>query len=101
MTESNFLEGLMKIKAGFLGEGRVVSLLSIRLTTNIVGRSTTSSSTQNRPTWMHLKTSSETYDSFIDESTISKALSSLHSSQTCVFAALFIKRCTVKANGKR
>ena len=50
MTESNFLEGLPKMKAGFLGEGRVVSLLSIRLTTNIVGRSTTFSSTHNRPT---------------------------------------------------
>ena len=96
VTESNFLEGLLKMKAGCLGEGRVLSLLSMRWTANIVGRSTTSSCTHNNPTWMHLKTSSETHDSFIDESTISKALSSLHSSQTCVVGSIIYKKLYCK-----
>ena len=92
VTKSNFLEGLLKMKASCLGEGRVLSQLSMRWTTNIVGRSTTSSCTHNSPTWMHLKTSLETHDSFIDESTISKALSSLHSSQTYVAGSIIYKK---------
>jgi hypothetical protein len=44
---------------------------------------------------MHLKTSWETYDSFIDESTMSRTPSSLHSSQACVVHGIIYKRSTV------
>ena len=47
---------------------------------------------------MHLKTSWETHDSFIAESAMSRALSSLHSSQTCVVHGNIYKRLAVFEN---
>jgi hypothetical protein len=44
---------------------------------------------------MHLKTSWEAYDSFIDESAMSRALSSLHSSHTCAVHGIIYKRLSV------
>ena len=49
VTWSKFWEGPLKMKAGCLREGRVVSLLSMRKTANIVGRSITSSCTHKSP----------------------------------------------------
>ena len=71
-----------KTYAGFLGDGRTISLLNMRTTADIVGRSLTSSCTHKSPIWIHLKASSRSYDCNV-ESRISKALSSFHSFQTC------------------
>lgn len=51
------LEDVLKMKAGCLGEGRVVSLLNIRTTADIVGLSTAPSCTHKSPICMHLNTS--------------------------------------------
>ena len=101
MTDPKSLVGLMSTKAGCFGEGRVVSQLSMRRIANIVGQSVASSCTHKSPIWMHLKTSWETNDSVIDESTISKALSTLQSSQTCVSCSIINKGLYYKCKWKR
>ena len=101
MTDPKSLVGLLKIKAGGFGEGRVVSQLSMRRIANMVGRSIASSCTHKSPIWMHLKTSWESNDSVIDESTISKALSFVHSSQTCMVYSIIQKGLYYKCKWKR
>ena len=91
MTDRKSFVGLLKMKAGCFGEGIVVSQLSMRRIANMVGRSVASSCTHMSPIWMHLKTSWGTNDSIIDESTISKALFSLQSSQTCMVYSIIQK----------
>ena len=46
-----------KVKAGGFGGGRVVSLASMKITSDMVGRSVAASCTHNSPMWMHLETS--------------------------------------------
>ena len=46
-----------KVKAGGFGGGRVVSLASMKTTSDMVGRSVAASCTHNSPMWMHLETS--------------------------------------------
>ena len=84
MTWPKLWEGPLKTKEGSLGKRRVVSLLSMRIIANIVGRSILHLLAHKIPIWMHLKTSLATNDLFIDESILSKALHSLHCSQTYV-----------------
>lgn len=72
----------MERKAGCLGSGKVMlSLVSVEMTSLIVGRSTAFSWTHIRPTWTHLSTLCSGYASRVDGSTRSNHLPSLHNSQ--------------------
>ncbi|KAK0578295.1 hypothetical protein LWI29_008210 [Acer saccharum] len=75
----------------FLGEGSIVSLLNIKTTFDMFGLSFALSCTHKSPTWMHLITSFAGHESFMHESTISRALPSLQSSHI-LFPALHENR---------
>jgi len=67
--------------AGCLGTGNCASLVSIDITSDIIGLSTALASTHSKPTWMHLKTWSLEQDSLsIGGSTSSNGLPAFHSS---------------------
>lgn len=71
----------MERKAGCLGSGKVMlSLVSIAMTSFIVGRSAAFSWTHIRPTWVHLSTLCSGYASRDDGSTRSDHLPSFHNS---------------------
>lgn len=67
-----------------LGEGKIVlSLLSITITSGMVGRSSGLGSTQSSPIWMHLRISATRSSSRRDGSTSSSDLPAVHNSQAC------------------
>jgi len=70
--------------AGCLGSGNCASLVSIDITSDIIGLSTALSSTHSKPTWMHLKTWSLEQDSLSIGSTISNGLPAFHSSHAWI-----------------
>ena len=70
--------------AGCLGSGNCASLVSIDITSDIVGLSTALSSTHSKPTWMHLKTWSLEQDSLSIGSTSSNGLPAFHSSHAWI-----------------
>ncbi|KAK2978977.1 hypothetical protein RJ640_017541 [Escallonia rubra] len=70
------------MNAGCLGDERVVSWHSMNATSDIEGRSFANSCTHKSPMWMHLRTWCAWYNSPNDGSATSRALPSLHRSQT-------------------
>jgi len=70
--------------AGCLGSGNCASLVSIDITSDIIGLSTALSSTHNKPTWMHLKTWSLEQDSLSIGSTNSNGVPAFHSSHAWI-----------------
>jgi len=66
--------------ASCLGRGNFASLVSIDITSDIIGLSTALSSTHSKPTWMHLKTWSLEQDSLSIGPTSSNGLPAFHSS---------------------
>ena len=75
-------KGFQQTKAGCFGMGRqTFSLLSIRNTDDIVGRSLGSSCTHNKPTCMHFITLDVLQESLSVWLTISNCLSSFHNFQ--------------------
>ena len=70
--------------AGCLGRGNCASLVSIDITSDIIGLSTALSSTHSKPTWMHLKTWSLEQDSLSIGSTSSIGLPAFHSSHAWI-----------------
>ena len=79
-VEAAVSDELLEKKTGFFGSKwyAVLSLLSMRITVDIDGRSAGSSCTQSNPTWIHFKTSVWLHDSLSDGSMSSNALSSFH-----------------------
>lgn len=67
------------IRVGGLGLGRLeLSLLNIRMTVGMSGRSSAWSCTQSNAMWMHLRTCRTEHDALITGSISSAALSSFH-----------------------
>ena len=78
----SYTVNLSKVKNGCLGCGRSVSLLSMKMTSGIVGLSVSWSCTQRSPTCMHLIAWDDEYESSNALSVMSNALRSLHRCQT-------------------
>lgn len=103
-AKQKFSEDSPKVNAGCFGLGRGASPFNMTTTSDMVGLSFASSCTHKSAIWMHLNTSWEQSDKIIDESMISRALPSLHSSQTCRFVNSINQKSTeltIKINSTR